>query len=266
MSQDLIDTHCHLDIIEEQGQNIKVSLEKSVTAGVKKLVQIGVDHKSSVFAKEISRKFGSDKLDIYYTIGCHPAYKEGFSERDEIISLIDSNQSDPKLVGIGEVGLDYYHGKESILAQQEILSTLLGEAKERKMPVIIHSRDAAADTYQAIKSYNGGISGVIHCFTYDYEYGKKFADLGFFISFSGIVAFKNATDIHDAAKKLPLDSILIETDAPFLAPPPFRGKRNDPSNLVYILEKIFSLRDESNSTIETAIFENSMKFITRKGR
>lgn len=262
----MIDTHCHLDIIEEQGQNIDISLQKSAAAGVKKLVQIGINYESSVLSKNISLKHSSEDLDIYYTIGCHPAYKEGFPERDEIINLIESNLDDRKFVGIGEIGLDYFHEKDSMPAQKEILNTLLEVARKEKMPIIIHSRDAAEDTYQALKKWNGEVHGVIHCFTYDYEYAKKFADLGFFISFSGIVAFKNASDIHDAARKLPLDSIMIETDAPFLSPPPFRGKRNDSSNLVYILEKIFSLRDEPNSTIETAIFENSLKFINRKRR
>ena len=117
---------------------------------------------------------------------------------------------------------------------------------------------------QTLEKYKGKVTGVIHCFTYDYEYAKKFCDLGYFISFSGIVAFKNAKDIHESASRLPLESILLETDAPFLAPPPFRGKRNDPSNLTYILEKINSLRNESNTKVEETIYKNSLKFISRK--
>ncbi len=105
---------------------------------------------------------------------------------------------------------------------------------------------------------------MIHCFTYDYEAAKRFVDLGYYISFSGIVTFKSATDIQDAAKKIPLESILIETDAPFLSPMPHRGKRNDSSNLGYIKEKMFSLRTELNSTVAESIYNNSLKFINRK--
>ena len=105
---------------------------------------------------------------------------------------------------------------------------------------------------------------MIHCFTYDTEYALKYAELGYYISFSGVVAFKNAADIQEAARKVPLESILIETDAPFLSPPPHRGKRNDSSNLPFILEKMFSLRTEANHKVEEKIYENSVKFIHRK--
>ncbi|EMO06896.1 hydrolase, TatD domain protein [Leptospira interrogans serovar Icterohaemorrhagiae str. Verdun HP] len=132
------------------------------------------------------------------------------------------------------------------------------------MPVVIHSRDAKEDTISILKNFRDQAFGVIHCFTYDYLTAKTLVDIGYYISFSGIVAFKNATEIQEAAQKLPLECILIETDAPFLAPPPFRGKRNEPSYMKFILDKMFSLRKESNSDVENKLFENSIKFMNRK--
>ena len=119
-------------------------------------------------------------------------------------------------------------------------------------------------TYKVLKDYKGKGFGVIHCFAYNAEYALKFVELGYYISFSGVVVFKNAQDIQEAARQVPLESILIETDAPYLAPPPHRGKRNDSSNLPFILEKMFSLRTEANHKVEQTIYENSLKFIHRK--
>ncbi|MBE7412803.1 MAG: TatD family hydrolase [Leptospiraceae bacterium] len=260
----LIDTHCHLDIIEENGQSIKDSVEKSTLAGVSKIVQIGIDYKTSVRADNICKEFSTPDLEILYTIGCHPAYKSNFTQKEEIIWLVQEKKNNLDFVGIGEIGLDFYHDKNSIEEQTPIFVSFLDLASDLNLPVIIHSREAAEATYQVLSKYKMKVFGVIHCFTYDYEYAKKFCDLGFYISFSGIVAFKNAKEIHEAAKKLPLKSILIETDSPFLAPPPFRGKRNDSSNLTYILEKFFSLRSEPNTLVEETIYENSLKFISRK--
>ncbi len=264
MAYSLIDTHCHLDIIQEQGLEISDSIEKARSAGVKKIVQIGIDLPSSKKAKEISERFSSSELEIYYTIGCHPTETHEFPNADEILRLADDSLQDPKFTGIGEIGMDLYHNAEKQNEQRSVLAKFLKYSSERNLPVVIHSRDAFSDTWEGLNEYKGKAFGVIHCFTYDYEIGKKFVDLGYYISFSGILAFKNAVDIHEAAKKLPLESILIETDAPFLAPPPNRGKRNDSSNMPYILERMFSLREESNSKVEEMLFLNSEKFIKRK--
>jgi TatD DNase family protein len=264
MAYSIIDTHCHLDIIQEQGQDIPVSIEKSKLSGVKKIVQIGIDLPSSMRAKQISSDYTDDFLKVHYTVGCHPTETHEFPNADEILNLATESLTDPLFTGIGEIGMDLYHNAEKRQEQREVLSKFLDYSGKHQLPVVIHSRDAFEDTYEGLAEYKGKAFGVIHCFTYDYEMGKKFVDLGFYISFSGILAFKNAVEIHDAAKKLPLESILIETDAPFLAPPPHRGKRNDSSNMPFILERMFSLREESNSKIEEALYLNSEKFINRK--
>lgn len=262
MNYSLIDTHCHLDIIEAQGQEISVSLEKSRAAGVKKIVQIGINLDRSQAAKRIALETNTD-IDLSYTIGCHPADNINLPEIEEISNMIESSVEEKKLVGIGEIGLDYYHQKETKESQFRTFHHFMEMSVKHSLPVVIHSRDAAEDTYQVLKKYKGKGFGVIHCFAYNAEYALKFVELGYYISFSGVVAFKNATDIHEAARQIPLESILIETDAPFLSPPPHRGKRNDSSNLPFILEKMFSLRTEANHKVEETIYENSLKFIKR---
>lgn len=264
MKYSIIDTHCHLDIIQEQGQSIPESLEKSVRSGVDKILQIGIDLESSLRAKEIAHTDYGDKPFIHYSIGCHPTETHEFPKSKEIMSLVRENLPDPKLSAIGEIGIDLYHTAESKKAQIAVLEEFLDLAEETHLPVVIHSRDGFEETYEVLKKWKTRAFGVIHCFTYDYNAGKKFVDLGYYVSFSGVVAFKNATDIHDAAKKLPLDAVLIETDAPFLAPPPHRGKRNDSSNMPLILDRMFSLREEGNETIANQLYENSEKFLNRK--
>jgi TatD DNase family protein len=263
MNYSLIDTHCHLDIIEAQGQDISVSLEKSQTAGVKKIVQIGINLDRSLAAKRIALDTKTE-IDLSYTIGCHPADNIESPEIEEISSMIESCKDEKNFVGIGEIGLDYYHKKETKESQFKTFHHFMEISVKHALPVVIHSRDAAEDTYRVLKDYKGKGFGVIHCFAYNSEYALKFVELGYYISFSGVVVFKNAQDIQEAARQIPLENILIETDAPFLAPPPHRGKRNDSSNLPFILEKMFSLRTEANHKVEESIYENSLKFIHRK--
>jgi len=264
MAYSLIDTHCHLDIIQEQGQDIAESLQKSASAGVKKIVQIGIDLPSSLKAREIADSFSTEDLKIHYTVGCHPTETHEFPNADQILAFAEKQLDHPRFTGIGEIGMDLYHDASTKKLQREIFSKFLEFSAKHQLPVVIHSRDAFEETYEALSEFKGKAFGVIHCFTYDYEAGRKFVDLGYYVSFSGIVAFKNATDIHEAAKKLPLNALLIETDSPFLAPPPHRGKRNDSSNMPYILERMFSLREETNVSVTEQLYSNSEKFINRK--
>jgi TatD DNase family protein len=270
MKSRIIDTHCHLDIIQEQGQEISVSLEKAKKAGVEKILQIGIDLKSSELGKKISMDFQvkdpnfSAFPKVYYTIGCHPTETQEFPKSEEIQAMVLENREDPNLSAIGEIGIDLYHTADTEKQQIEILESFLELSEKTKIPVVIHSREAFQSTFDVLSKWKTRTTGVIHCFTYNYAMGKKFVDLGFYISFSGILAFKTAYDIQEAAQKLPLDAILIETDAPFLAPPPFRGKRNDSGNMPIILDKMFTLRSESTSKVEEQIYINSEKFLNRK--
>ena len=260
----IVDTHCHLDIVENQGLSITDSVKNAAESGVTDIIQIGIDFQSSQKAQEISQTFSDNRMTIHYTQGLHPTDIQTAADFTELEALIRKNHNDPLLVGIGEIGLDLYHDTSRLALQEETLNRFLQLASELSLPVVIHSRDAAEETYRALHNFKDQVFGVIHCFTYDYEYAKRFVDLGYYISFSGIVAFKNAREIQEAAAKLPLGSILIETDAPFLAPPPNRGKRNEPSNMLHILEKLISLREEDESHVERQIYQNSQNFIRRK--
>ncbi|EQA45482.1 hydrolase, TatD family [Leptospira broomii serovar Hurstbridge str. 5399] len=260
----IIDTHCHLDIVLEQGQTIDQSLRNAKESGIKKIVQIGIDLESSIRAKGLSEEYSDSDIDIFYSIGCHPTETHEFSKKEEILSYINENVDDSRLSAIGEIGLDYYHDASSKNEQIEVLHSFLDASHRYRLPVVIHSRDAGEDTIAILKEHRDKAFGVIHCFTYDYSIAKRLVDLGYYISFSGILAFKNAKDIQEAAEKLPLEALLIETDAPFLAPPPFRGKRNEPAFTKFVLEKMFSLRKESNIEVEKMLYSNSEKFIERK--
>lgn len=265
MNNYLIDTHCHLDIIEQHGQTIQDSLSHAQQAGIRQLLQIGINYETSLRAIEIASVNSSSELSISYSIGCHPADTIADSEIEQIEALIQEHQNNPGLVGIGEIGLDYYH-KDNHNEQKQVFTRFLSLAKSHNLPVIIHSRDAAQDTLNILQDFAGDVRGVIHCFTYDSDMAKKFVALGYYISFSGILTFKNAKDIHQAARDIPLNAILLETDAPFLAPTPYRGKRNEPAYLPYMLAKVQSLRDESDEQVATQIQQNSQNFLNRKVR
>ncbi|EKP06401.1 hydrolase, TatD family [Leptospira kirschneri str. 2008720114] len=260
----IIDTHCHLDIIQSQGLEIADSLKNAAESGVKKILQIGIDLESSIRARSIANEYSNDSLEIRYSIGCHPTETHEFPNKEEILKFVYENLGDSKLSAIGEIGLDYYHTADTKKQQEEILEAFLECSSKTQLPVVIHSRDAKEDTISILKNFRDKAFGVIHCFTYDYLTAKTLVDIGYYISFSGIVAFKNAVEIQEAAQKLSLECMLIETDAPFLAPSPFRGKRNEPSYMKFILDKMFSLRKESNSDVENKLFENSIKFMNRK--
>ncbi len=262
MGYSLIDTHCHLDIIEKEGLPIHQTLDASKERGVREILQIGIDFESSLRAKKISEL--THEIKIHFTAGSHPADEITNDENDSIEKVIRDNIQNNNFTGIGEIGLDYYHKKGTNKQQEEVFRRFLSIAEDTNCPVIIHSRDSKEDTLNILKDYKNKVFGVLHCYTYDLEYALKFIDLGYYISFSGIVVFKNAKELQEAASKIPLQNMLIETDAPFLSPPPNRGKRNDPTNLPYILEKIFELRSEKKQLIEESIFTNSQNFINRK--
>lgn len=263
MNYRLIDTHCHLDIIEEHGLPIGDSLKSARESGVEKIVQIGINYQNSLNAQKISRE--STEMDIYYTIGCHPADDFGVAEMEHISQFIQDNAKDSKFVGVGEIGLDYYHKKDTIDFQKKAFRHFIELSIQNNLPIIIHSRDAAEDTRKILEDYKGKAFGVMHCYTYNKEYAKAFVDMGYYISFSGILAFKNAVDIHEAAKSIPLNSILVETDAPFLAPTPHRGKRNEPAYIKYTMDSLCAFRTERETDVHEKVYENSMKFIHREG-
>jgi TatD DNase family protein len=192
---------------------------------------------------------------ISLTVGVHPNVTEGKDPSvDELIEL----GKDPRVVGIGETGLDYFRSEGDLNWQQQRFRNHIGAAKALKKPLVIHSRAAKEDTLKIMEEEGAGeAGGVIHCFTEDWDMARRALDLNFYISFSGIVTFNNAKEIKEVAKKMPADRFLIETDSPYLAPVPFRGKQNYPLYVRYVAEHLSELR---NTHLNQIIEQSTMNY------
>ena len=213
-----VDTHCHV-YDDKMDSNDTVSIAQAREAGVQKMIVIGTDLDTTRSALEIASRHN----DVWATVGLHP--HDAKNGLDGLAELID----DPKVVGIGECGLDYYYEHSDRNAQREIFSAQIAWANERDLPLVIHTRSAWDDTFDVLDACGTPRRTIFHCFTGDVDEARKCVDRGAYLSFSGIVTFKNANDIRRAAAWCPSDRLLVETDAPFLAPVPHRGKPNTPA-------------------------------------
>lgn len=275
-----IDTHCHLDIVAGQGIAVESSVRNAMDAGLEGLVQISTDIRSATFNATLAGRLApiieEKNFWIKWTAGLHPEAANELDSIQAIFDLIKSHRDDPEFLGIGETGLDYFHSTEFVEQQKESLRRHLELSKELALPVVIHTRDSrqyepgktqsVQDTLALVREI--GARGVLHCFTYSYEEAMPFVDLGWKVSFSGILTFKNSHTLHAAATELPLDCLMVETDAPFLAPVPNRGKTNEPAYVVHTLEFLKSLRaeklGEDPRRIEAQIHQNTMEFLSWK--
>jgi len=232
----MIDSHCHLDH-EPLYDNIKDVIKRSKIIGIDKLLTISTSIKSY---KNILKILEIDPI-IYGTVGIHPHE----SENNDISSMFLENESknNAKIIGIGETGLDYFYKNSNKEDQIKSFNIHADAATNLSYPLIIHSRDAENDTLNILNNYrNKNLKPLMHCFTGSKDFAKKLIDIGSYFSASGIITFKNSTELQDTFKYIPNDRILIETDSPFLAPVPMRGKKNEPSFLKYTLEKISFLK------------------------
>lgn len=235
----LIDTHCHLDMTSYEEDFADV-LERAHKNRIKRIVSIGIDLASSKRAIMLARKYQQ----ISATIGIHPHDVENTTDEDYILLEQMFTENEEHIVAYGEIGLDYVKNYSSIEKQQEHFERQLNLAGKLNLPIIIHNRDADIDTLNILrKSKSLPRNGIMHCFSGDYAFAGKVLDLGLLISIPGIVTFKNATKLQEVAKKIPLTSLVLETDGPFLAPHPYRGKRNEPSLMLYTAGKIAELRN-----------------------
>jgi len=235
-----IDSHCHLDFPEFQNRLPEV-LANMEAAKVSHALCVSVDIPD--FPNVL--KLAQENANLYASVGVHPDYEDTPEPSEEF--LVDTASANPKIVAIGETGLDYYRmgdrSYESMGWQRDRFRTHIRAALKAKKPLIIHTRSASADTIQIMKEEGAdAIGGVMHCFTESYEVAKEAMDLGFYVSFSGIVTFKSAKDLQETCKKIPLDRILIETDSPYLAPIPYRGKTNEPAWVSKVGEFIADLK------------------------
>jgi len=235
INYELVDTHCHLDAYKEDLPDI---IKRAESSGIKRIITIGTDKKTSIKAIDLAKKYKN----IYAAIGVHPHDAKEFTNDTKMI--FKELAKSEKVIAIGEIGLDYHYDNSPRQIQQKVFATQLELAKELQLPVIIHSRDAKVDTLSFLKNA-GKIKGLMHCFSGDIDMLEQVISLELFISFAGNVTFKNAKELHEIVKIIPDEYILIETDAPYLTPVPLRGKRNEPSYLIYIAEKIASLRGVS---------------------
>ena len=247
----MIDSHCHLDHQPLQ-ENLSDVISRSKEIGITKLLTICTTLDSFENIKDIIEK---DQM-IYGTYGIHP-HETGNNQVDKqtIIKCVNENV---KIIGIGETGLDFFYNHSDKARQIDSFKAHIEASIELNKPIIIHSRDAEKDTFEILSSYkNEKLKILMHCFTGSLEFSKKLLTLDAFFSASGIITFKNSTNLQNTFKTIPLDKLLIETDSPFLAPVPMRGKKNEPSFIKYTLEKLSTIKEitvEKMSKITTNNF------------
>lgn len=231
----IFDTHAHYDDeqFEEEQEEILASLPE---LGVGTVVNVSATYESCTRAVELAEKYPY----IYAAVGIHPD-EVGVLNEEKFAEMKKLFQKE-KVVAVGEIGLDYYWDNEAHDVQQKWFIRQIELAKELKLPVLIHSRDAAADTMYVMRNYAQGLTGVIHCFSYSKEMAEEYVKMGFYIGIGGVVTFKNARKLREVVEAVPLTSILLETDCPYMAPEPFRGKRNQSSYLSYVAEKIAEIK------------------------
>ncbi len=232
----LVDSHAHLDM-EEFNEDLEAVIGRAVEGGVERIITIGIDLESTIKAIDIASRYSF----IYATAGVHPHDAERAT--DEVLIELQNLAKNKRVVAWGEIGLDFFRNRSPREKQIEAFKRQLEIAKELDLPVIIHNREADKETIEIIRAYGNGIhKGVIHCFSSDYDTAITFIDMGFYISIPGVVTFAKADKLKDVAKRIPLERMLVETDCPFLAPVPNRGKRNEPMFVTYTAKLIAELR------------------------
>lgn len=249
----IFDTHTHLNVANFAGREAE-EIVFARELGVTKMNVIGFDQKT--IAKSLALSSQYDEL--YSTIGWHPT--EAGSYTQEVEDMIVSHLHDPKVIALGEIGLDYHWMEDPKEVQIEVFKRQIQLSKDHDLPFVVHTRDALEDTYEVIKEAGvGSRGGIMHSYSGSLEVAQKFVELGMMISFSGVVTFKKALDVQEAAAQLPLDKILVETDAPYLAPVPKRGRENRTAYTRYVVDKIAELRGISSQEVAEATTENAKR-------
>lgn len=252
-----IDSHVHFDSFEAHG-HLESILRRAAGAGVMRMIAIGGSVEANDRAVRLST---SHRTMLSAVVGFDRDKASDEIDLSDFRAFISANRQ--QIVGIGESGLDYHYEPETAQAQKDLFEKMLGVAAETVLPVVVHSREADRDTIDMLRAYtrdwkgDPGRPGVLHCFTGSYEFARQLLDLGMFISFSGILTFRNADALRDCARRLPLDRILIETDAPYLAPVPHRGKTNEPALVPAVAETLASGRGDTLQTIAVQTTANA---------
>ena len=231
----IFETHAHYDdevFNEDRGQLLAGLPEK----GIGRVINVGASIETTKTTLALAEAYDY----IYAAVGVHPSDIDGLNE--ETYSWLKEQTAHPKTVAMGEIGLDYYWDNEPREVQKKWFIRQLELARELDLPVLIHSREAAADTMEIMKEHAKGLSGVIHCYSYSKEMAQEYIKMGFYIGVGGVVTFKNAKKLKEVVENIPLTSIVLETDCPYMAPEPNRGKRNNSAYIRYVAEKIAELK------------------------
>ena len=251
----LIDSHAHIQGKEYAGEAAAV-IERARAAGVEQIIVVGGagDMSSNGEAVALAHSFEN----IYATVGMHPHDAKDVG-KDELQTLKDLTLHS-KVIAVGETGLDYYYNHSPREVQRRVFAQFIHMARETELPIVVHERDAASEGAALLRSEGGGkLRGVIHCFTGNYEAARAYLDLGFYISFTGIITFKNAEALRDVARRVPLERILVETDSPYLTPVPHRGKRNEPAYVRLVAATVANIKGVSLEEVARVTADNTRK-------
>lgn len=256
MKEHWIDSHCHLQDYYTKDKDLKLLINDATKQNVKGAICVGTDLETSLEAISIAENDQSNFV-LGASIGLHPHEAKNGAER--IINYLKQLKTIPEsLVAIGECGLDYFYMHSDKESQRKAFETQLDAAQELNLTVIVHSRDAFQDTIACLKNFPRLKNVIIHCFTGNQDQQRQYLEMGCYISFSGIITFKSAVDVQSAAKYTPIDSLLIETDSPFLAPVPFRGKTNEPKYVAIVGRFLAELKGLDAFELSQATVENTL--------
>ncbi len=228
----LIDSHCH--ILSSEYDDCDKVIRDSFANGVNKIIINGYSVKSSIEAIKLAEKYPN----VYAAIGIGPEEINDLEEN--YLEIMNKLSSEKKVVAIGEIGLDYYWTKDNKEKQIEVFGSLLEIARDKKLPVIVHSREASQDVYELLKKY--GVNGIIHCFSSSLEMAQKYIKLGFLIGIGGVLTFKNSKKLKEIVEKIDLCNISLETDSPYLSPEPYRGQKSYPYRVIEVAKKIAEIK------------------------
>ncbi|MBR5953475.1 MAG: TatD family hydrolase [Pseudobutyrivibrio sp.] len=256
----IFETHAHYDDEKFDGDRVELLSHLLKENNIGNIVNVGASFRGCKDSLKLAESYDN----VYAAIGIHPEEIDDAS--DEVLEWLRENTSNPKVVAIGEIGLDYYWVKdpEGRAKQRIWFDKQMDLAKEVNLPVVIHSRDAAEDTFNTIKSYNTqDVKGIVHCYSYSKELALEYVKMGWYIGVGGVVTFKNGKKLVETVEAIPLENIVLETDCPYMAPEPHRGSRNSSIYLKYVAEKIAQLKGVSVEEVERITYENALRIYSK---
>ena len=254
----LIDTHCHIDLDAFDEDRDEV-MQRASEAGISDMLVIGFEPARWRAALELANRFPNIKV----AAGLHPNSSDQFSE--QMLCDIEAQLKHPNVLAIGETGIDLYWDDAPLDIQQQAFRAQVSLARDLGVPFIVHQRDAEQEVLDILRSFGKPLNGVLHCFTGNWRYAQAILELGMHIGLGGAITFKSRTDLHEASSLIPIDRIILETDSPFMAPAPYRGKRNEPAYVREIAERLAELREIDVKSVSDATTENAMRLFPGLG-